>query len=193
MRILGVSGSLREASFNTSLLRAAVEAAPEGIELELWEGLGDLPLYDADLERRCRSGRTSGTTEELHSMLVTDGAADAAAAAGLVASAFLSSDEIAVDRARGPSAGPVPTPDAAKIRSCVRPSAEAVEDREHLRPGDGVGRWSEVDLDLEVAAVILEIEAVTWPVAGEPLRLSRPQSKVKRPGPEHREHSSGGV
>jgi chromate reductase, NAD(P)H dehydrogenase (quinone) len=50
MRILAVSGSLREGSFNTSLLRAAVEAAPDGIELELWEGIGDLPFYDEDLE-----------------------------------------------------------------------------------------------------------------------------------------------
>lgn len=50
MRILAVSGSLRESSFNTSLLRAAVEAAPDGIELELWEGLGELPLYDEELE-----------------------------------------------------------------------------------------------------------------------------------------------
>jgi len=50
MRILAVSGSLRESSFNTSLLRAAIEAAPDGVELELWEGLGDLPLYDEDLE-----------------------------------------------------------------------------------------------------------------------------------------------
>ena len=50
MRILAVSGSLRESSFNTSLLRAAIEAAPESVELELWEGLGDLPLYDEDLE-----------------------------------------------------------------------------------------------------------------------------------------------
>jgi chromate reductase, NAD(P)H dehydrogenase (quinone) len=50
MRILAVSGSLRESSYNTSLLRAAIEAAPDGVELELWEGLGDLPLYDEDLE-----------------------------------------------------------------------------------------------------------------------------------------------
>jgi chromate reductase, NAD(P)H dehydrogenase (quinone) len=50
MRILAVSGSLRESSYNTSLLRAAIEAAPEGVELELWEGLGELPLYDEDLE-----------------------------------------------------------------------------------------------------------------------------------------------
>jgi chromate reductase len=50
MRILAVSGSLRESSFNTSLLRAAVEAAPEGVELEPWEGIGELPLYDEDLD-----------------------------------------------------------------------------------------------------------------------------------------------
>jgi chromate reductase len=50
MRILAVSGSLRRDSYNTSLLRAAAEAAPEGVEVELWEGLGDLPIYDQDLE-----------------------------------------------------------------------------------------------------------------------------------------------
>ena len=50
MRILGVSGSLREGSYNTSLLRAAAEAAPDGVELELWEGLAELPLYAGDLD-----------------------------------------------------------------------------------------------------------------------------------------------
>src|SRR3954451_20337297 len=50
MRVMAVSGSLRADSYNTSLLRAAVEAAPEGVEVELWEGIGDLPIYDQDLE-----------------------------------------------------------------------------------------------------------------------------------------------
>ena len=50
MRILAVSGSLRADSHNTSLLRAAIEAAPDGVEIELWEGIGDLPIYDQDLE-----------------------------------------------------------------------------------------------------------------------------------------------
>jgi chromate reductase len=50
MRILAVSGSLRESSYNTSLLRAAIEAAPDGVELELWAGIGELPFYDEDLE-----------------------------------------------------------------------------------------------------------------------------------------------
>jgi chromate reductase len=50
MRILAVSGSLREDSFNTSLLRAAAEVAPDGLELELWDGIDGLPLYDQDLD-----------------------------------------------------------------------------------------------------------------------------------------------
>jgi len=50
MRILGISGSLRRGSHNTSLLRAAAAALPSGVELELYEGLGDLPAYDADLD-----------------------------------------------------------------------------------------------------------------------------------------------
>ena len=50
MRILAVSGSLRESSFNTGLLRAAIEAAPDGVELELWDGIGELPFYSEDLE-----------------------------------------------------------------------------------------------------------------------------------------------
>jgi chromate reductase len=52
MRILAVSGSLRADSYNTSLLRAAIEAAPEGVEVELFEpsGIADLPLYDQDLD-----------------------------------------------------------------------------------------------------------------------------------------------
>jgi len=50
MKVLGVSGSLRDGSFNTSLLRAAAEAAPDGVELELWEGLAELPLYDEELD-----------------------------------------------------------------------------------------------------------------------------------------------
>jgi chromate reductase len=50
MRILAVSGSLRRDSHNTQLLRAAVEAAPEGVEVEVWEGLGEVPLYDHDLD-----------------------------------------------------------------------------------------------------------------------------------------------
>jgi chromate reductase len=47
--IAGVAGSLRRGSFNRGLLRAAVEAAPEGMAIETLE-IRDLPLYDADLD-----------------------------------------------------------------------------------------------------------------------------------------------
>src|SRR4051794_6343121 len=50
MRILGLSGSLRRGSHNTSLLRAAGAALPSGAELEVFGELGALPHYDADLD-----------------------------------------------------------------------------------------------------------------------------------------------
>ena len=48
-RILGISGSLRAGSFNTTLLRAAQQAAGEGIEFEP-ATLHGIPLYDGDDE-----------------------------------------------------------------------------------------------------------------------------------------------
>ena len=50
LRILGISGSLRRDSHNTSLLRAAAKLLPPGVELELYEGLRDLPPYDEDAD-----------------------------------------------------------------------------------------------------------------------------------------------
>jgi chromate reductase len=52
MKILAVSGSLRAGSYNTSLLRAAAEAAPDGVDVELFDpaAIADLPLYDQDLD-----------------------------------------------------------------------------------------------------------------------------------------------
>src|SRR4026209_368990 len=50
MRLLTISGSLREGSYNTALARAAADVAPEGVEVELFDGLGELPPFGADLE-----------------------------------------------------------------------------------------------------------------------------------------------
>ena len=50
MRILGISGSLRRDSHNTNLLRAAALSLPPGVELELFDGLGDLPHYNTDID-----------------------------------------------------------------------------------------------------------------------------------------------
>jgi chromate reductase, NAD(P)H dehydrogenase (quinone) len=50
MRVLGISGSLRRDSLNSALLRAAAERLPAGVELVEYEGLREIPPYDADLE-----------------------------------------------------------------------------------------------------------------------------------------------
>ncbi|WP_265501553.1 NADPH-dependent FMN reductase [Paracoccus beibuensis] len=47
--ILGLSGSLRRASFNSGLLRAAQQVAPDGVTLTIGS-IRDVPLYDGDLE-----------------------------------------------------------------------------------------------------------------------------------------------
>ncbi len=48
MKILAISGSLRKASFNTALLRAASALAPAGLELQE-RLLHGIPLYDEDV------------------------------------------------------------------------------------------------------------------------------------------------
>jgi chromate reductase len=48
-RIIGIAGSLRKASFNAALLRAAADLAPAGTEVEL-ASIATIPLYDGDLE-----------------------------------------------------------------------------------------------------------------------------------------------
>jgi chromate reductase, NAD(P)H dehydrogenase (quinone) len=48
-RILAISGSLRERSYNRALLRAAEELAPAGVRIEEFD-LSPIPFYDGDLE-----------------------------------------------------------------------------------------------------------------------------------------------
>ena len=49
-RLLALSGSLRAVSINSALLRAAARLAPPGIEVPWCPGLGELPLFNPDLE-----------------------------------------------------------------------------------------------------------------------------------------------
>jgi chromate reductase len=49
LRFLGIAGSLRRASYNRGLIRAAVELAPAGIVVEVFE-LDGMPLYNQDVE-----------------------------------------------------------------------------------------------------------------------------------------------
>ena len=48
--VVGISGSLREHSFNSRLLQAATLLAPSGMEIKVYGGMGSLPYYNADLD-----------------------------------------------------------------------------------------------------------------------------------------------
>ncbi len=48
--LLGISGSLRKASSNTTLLRAAQKLAPKNVEIILYRDLATLPHFNPDLE-----------------------------------------------------------------------------------------------------------------------------------------------
>lgn len=50
MKFLGISGSLRAASFNTAALRAAIELAPEGIDVSI-APIDGIPLYNDDVRQ----------------------------------------------------------------------------------------------------------------------------------------------
>jgi chromate reductase, NAD(P)H dehydrogenase (quinone) len=55
-RILGISGSLRTASYNTALLRAGTPLLAAGAELEIALPHA-IPMYDGDLEAARVRGR----------------------------------------------------------------------------------------------------------------------------------------
>lgn len=68
--ILGLSGSLRAASFNSALLRAAVEEMPAGAKLESGTIRG-IPLYDGDLEEA--EGLPDAVVKLKERVVATDG------------------------------------------------------------------------------------------------------------------------
>ena len=70
MKILGISGSLRKASWNTAALHAVAELLPDGHTLEIAE-IGDLPLVNQDLEQ---NGKYPEPVERLRQQIM---AADA--------------------------------------------------------------------------------------------------------------------
>jgi chromate reductase len=51
LKILAISGSLRAASSNSAVLRVAARVAPEGIEVQVYDGIDQLPYFNPDLDR----------------------------------------------------------------------------------------------------------------------------------------------
>lgn len=49
-RILSLAGSLRRASIHRGLIRAAYELAPEGVSIESFDRLGEIPFFNQDVE-----------------------------------------------------------------------------------------------------------------------------------------------
>ena len=52
LNVLALAGSLRRASLNTAMLTMATRCAPPGMSVTILGGMGDLPLFNPDLESR---------------------------------------------------------------------------------------------------------------------------------------------
>jgi chromate reductase len=50
VRVLAIAGSLRAASSNQELVRAIARLAPDGTEVEIYDGLGEIPAFSPDLD-----------------------------------------------------------------------------------------------------------------------------------------------
>src|SRR5690349_6452119 len=72
MRIVAISGSLRTGSSNTALLRAAASQMPDGSEMLLFEGLGELPAFNPDVD-------VEGTPDAVNRFRTVIGEADGVA------------------------------------------------------------------------------------------------------------------
>lgn len=60
-RVLALVGSLRAGSVNRQLAETAVKVAPEGAEVTVFEGLGDVPFYNEDID----AGEVAASVEAL--------------------------------------------------------------------------------------------------------------------------------
>ena len=70
MKIIGISGSLRKASYNTALLRALISLQPQGMEIEPVR-LNGIPVYDGDDEKA--TGKPAAILELDQKIRASDG------------------------------------------------------------------------------------------------------------------------
>ncbi|MGI8952441.1 MAG: NADPH-dependent FMN reductase [Chitinophagaceae bacterium] len=61
LHFVGISGSLRKGSFNTSLLNAALELLPENVTMET-ASIAEIPLYNADFDLPAATTRPQTVT-----------------------------------------------------------------------------------------------------------------------------------
>jgi len=57
--VLALVGSLRTASVNRQIAELATEAAPDGVTVTVFEGLGDLPFYNEEIDDVMNPGAPS--------------------------------------------------------------------------------------------------------------------------------------
>ena len=69
--VVALVGSLRAASINRQLAELAAQSAPDGVEVIVFEGLGDLPFYNEDID-------TADAPAAVTALRAAAGAADAA-------------------------------------------------------------------------------------------------------------------
>jgi chromate reductase len=65
VKILAVCGSLQAKSRNRALLSAASTLAPDGVELVLFDGLGDLPHFNPDIDTESAPASVAGWRQAL--------------------------------------------------------------------------------------------------------------------------------
>src|SRR5215210_7667841 len=68
MKIIAISGSLRRQSSNAALLRAAAGVAPDGIQVVMYDGLGELPHFNPDLDEE--GSEPPARVRELRELLI---------------------------------------------------------------------------------------------------------------------------
>lgn len=50
IKLMAVSGSLRKASYNSAAIEALKTLAPDSVSVDIYRGLGDLPMFNPDRE-----------------------------------------------------------------------------------------------------------------------------------------------
>jgi NAD(P)H-dependent FMN reductase len=75
VKVLVLLGSLRAASINRQLAELAVESAPDGVSLRLFDRLGEVPFYNEDIDLAPEQG---GVAEPVTALRAAAAEADAA-------------------------------------------------------------------------------------------------------------------